>query len=75
MHASHAEDTTECKIPSIEYFLVLQEFADVFQEVLGLPPKRYIYFCIDLVPGDAPISKATNRIGTLELKELQIKLE
>ena len=45
------------KGPSLEYFLVLQEFKDVFQELLGFPPKRVIHFSIDLVQGYAPISK------------------
>jgi hypothetical protein len=40
-----------------------------------LPPRREIYFSIDLVPGAAPMSKTPYRMSTLELKELQMKLE
>jgi hypothetical protein len=54
---------------------VLTEFKDVFQEVLGLPPKRDINFSINLMPGAAPVSKAPYRMSTPELKELQLQLE
>jgi hypothetical protein len=56
------------KGPSLEYFLVLQEFKDVFQELLGLPPKREINFSIDLVQGYAPISKKHYIISRAEFK-------
>jgi len=38
---------------------IVQEFLEVFQEVSGLPPDREIEFAIELVPGTAPISKAS----------------
>jgi hypothetical protein len=63
------------KGPSLEYFSVLQEFEDVFQEIPGFPPKREIDFSIDLVPGAAPVSKTPYRMSTPELKELQMQLE
>jgi len=47
----------------------------VFQEVSGLPPKRHIDFSIDPVPGSILIYKTPYRMGTPELKELQIHLE
>jgi hypothetical protein len=53
----------------------LQEFKDVFQEISGLQRKKDIYFSIDLVPGDAPMSKNPYRMSTLELKELEMQLE
>jgi hypothetical protein len=40
-----------------------------------LPPKREIYFSIDLVPGDAAVSKTPYRMSTPELKELQMYLK
>jgi hypothetical protein len=42
---------------------------------MGLPPKRDINFSIDLVPGASPTSKIPYRMGTPELKELQMQLE
>jgi len=61
--------------PDIGDLPILQEFANVFQEVSGLLPKRDIDFSIDLVPGAVPVSKTSYRMGTPELKELQIQLE
>ena len=76
MYVAYVEDTTAKEIsPEISDFAVLQEFADVFQEVPRLPPKRDIDFSIDLVLGSIPISKTPYRMGTPELKELQIQLE
>jgi hypothetical protein len=43
---------------------VLQEFADVFEEIPGLPPKRDIDFSIDLMPRVAPVSKTPYRMST-----------
>ena len=76
MYTAYTEDTTAREGgPEISDFAMLQEFVDVFQEVPGLPPKRDIDFSIDLVPGSVLISKTPYRMGTLELKELQIQLE
>jgi hypothetical protein len=47
------------------------DFENVFGEILRFPPKRDI----DLVLGAAPMSKKLYRMGTLELKELQMHLE
>ena len=54
---------------------ILQNFADIFQEPLGIPPKRDIGFSIDLVSGTIPSSKVPYRMSTPELKELQMQLE
>jgi hypothetical protein len=75
LYAAHMEQPEKKKGPSLEYFLILQEFEDVFQEILGFPPKREIYFSIDLVPGASTVSKTPYRMITLELKELKMKLE
>jgi hypothetical protein len=40
-----------------------------------LPPKRDIDFSINLIPGEAPVSKTPYRTSKLELKELQMHLE
>ena len=44
---------------------VVSEFPDVFPDDLpGMPPERAIEFCIDLLPGTAPIAKRPYRIVT-----------
>jgi hypothetical protein len=49
----------EGDISSLEKYLVLSEFADVFpDEFPGLPPKREIDFSIELNPGTKPVSRA-----------------
>jgi hypothetical protein len=69
------EDIGNAKGPRLEDFLVLQEFEDVFQEIPGFPPRREIYFSIDLVLGAALVSKTPYRMSTQKLKELQMQLE
>jgi hypothetical protein len=75
LYASHVEEPKNTKEPILEYFSILQEFEDVFQEISGLPPRREIYFSIDLVSGVSSVSKTPYRMSTLELKELQMHLE
>jgi hypothetical protein len=75
LYVDHVEEPTKLKIPSLEDFTLLQEFTNVFEEILGLPPKGYIGFSIDLIPIFASISKTPDRMGTLELKELKMLLE
>jgi hypothetical protein len=69
------EETPKDNVSNIEYYVVLKDFEDVFKEIPGLPPKRDIYFFINLIPGEAPISKTPYRMSTPELKEFQMKLE
>jgi hypothetical protein len=75
LYATHVEEPVDTNGPRPGNFSVLQEFEDVFQEIPGLPPRRDIYFPIDLVPGAAPVSKTPYRMSTLELKELKMKFE
>ena len=50
-------------------------FPDVFPEELpGLPPSRKMEFSIDLVLDTRPISRATYRMATPELKKLKAQL-
>jgi len=51
------EDPNKTKGSSIRDFLVLKEFEDVFEEILGLPPKREIDFSTNLVPRFSSVSK------------------
>jgi hypothetical protein len=75
LFAAHVEEASKDEISNIGDHAVLKEFEDVFQEVLGLPPKRDIDFSVNLMPGAAPVSKAPYRMSTVELKELQLQLE
>jgi hypothetical protein len=43
LYATHVEEPERTKGPNLEYYSILQEFEDVFQDILGLPPKREIY--------------------------------
>ena len=69
------KETPKDKVPNLEDHAVLEDFEDVFKEVPELPPRRDIYFCINLMPGATSISKTPYRISTPELKELQMHLE
>jgi hypothetical protein len=73
--ASHMEETPKDKVPNLEDYAVLKEFEYVFKEVPGLPPKRDIDFCINLMPGATPVLKTPYRMSTLELSELLMHLE
>jgi hypothetical protein len=73
--AAHIEETPKDKVPNLEDHAVLEDFEDVFKEVPGLPPKRDIYLSINLMPGEAPVSKTPYIMSTSELKELKMKLE
>jgi hypothetical protein len=73
--SSHMEETPKDGVPNIEDQEVLKAFEDVFKEILGLHPKRDIDFFINLMHGEAPVSKTPYRMSTLELKELHMKLE
>jgi hypothetical protein len=69
------EETPKAKVQNLEDHAVLEEFEDVFKEVPRLPPKRDIDFSINLMLGATLVSKDPYRMSTLELKELQMKLE
>ncbi|XP_050368987.1 uncharacterized protein LOC126787098 [Argentina anserina] len=52
--------------------VVVSEYSEVFQEIPGLPPRRVVDFCINVVPGTALVLKAPYRMGRNELKELKV---
>jgi hypothetical protein len=64
IYETHMEETIKDKDPSLEDYLVLKEYEDVFWEFPRFPPKRDINFSIDLIPGASPISKNTYRMST-----------
>jgi hypothetical protein len=75
LFAYHVKETPKDKVSDFGYHVVPKDFEDVFQEVPGLPPKRYIDLSVNFMPGAAPVSKAPYRMSTLELKELQLQHE
>ena len=76
MYAAHILEATENETPRLEDFHVLQEFMDVFpNEISGLPPKRDIDFIIEVVLGEAPVSKIPYRMSTPEMLELKMQLQ
>jgi hypothetical protein len=72
LFVAHVEEAYKDEISNIGDNAILKEFEDVFQEVPRLPPKRYIDFSVNLMPGVAPVSKDPYRMSTSELKELQL---
>ena len=61
---------------SIDKFPILKEFQDVFpNDILGLPPKIYLDFTIDLMPRSALVSQAPYHMSILELTELRMQLQ
>ncbi|GJV90781.1 putative reverse transcriptase domain-containing protein [Tanacetum coccineum] len=55
---------------------VIRNFPEVFLDDLpGLPPPRQVEFRIELVPGAAPVARATYRLAPSELKEFSDQLK
>nr|GEX80075.1 putative reverse transcriptase domain-containing protein [Tanacetum cinerariifolium] len=53
---------------------VIRDFPEVFPEELpGLPPPRQVEFQIDLVPGAAPVARASYRLAPSKMKELSVQ--
>ena len=73
LYATHIVEATDTETPRLEEFHVLQEFRDVFPyEIPRIPPKRDIDFTIELVLGEAPVSKTPYIMSTLEMLELKV---
>jgi len=67
---------TEAVELSPEGIPVVREFPNVFpEEIPGIPPRREVEFCIDLIPEVIHISKAPYRMAPTELKELKTQLD
>ena len=53
----------------------MKEFQDVFlEEIPVLPPKRDLYFTIDVISGSSPVSRSPYRMTTPELIELRMQI-
>nr|GEW52123.1 hypothetical protein [Tanacetum cinerariifolium] len=69
-----SKDTLEEK--RLEDVPIVREFLEVFPEDLsGLPPARQVEFKIDLVPGAAPVARASYRLAPAEMQELSTQLQ
>ena len=64
-----AVPASEAKDPAVE--ALLEEYADVFREIPGLPPMRPVDHTIPLVPGATPVSRPMYRLSPLELDEVK----
>ncbi|XP_059658840.1 uncharacterized protein LOC132305179 [Cornus florida] len=54
---AHIKVVEQCV--TIEQLPTVSEYADVFRDTLGLPPRRAVDLCIDLTPSISPISRVT----------------
>ncbi|GJS47676.1 putative reverse transcriptase domain-containing protein [Tanacetum coccineum] len=65
------ENKDESKEKRLKDVPTVRDFPEVFPEDLpGLPPVRQVEFQIDLVPGAAPIARASYRLARSEMEEL-----
>ena len=63
------KDEIEVKIENIP---VVKKYPNVFpKDISGLPLDRKVELTIDVLPGNAPISKAPYRMDPTEMKELK----
>jgi hypothetical protein len=69
------EEEPKDKGSRVEDCAVLKDYEDAFKEIPRLPPKRDIDFSINLMSGETLVNKTPYRMSTLELNELQMKLE
>nr|GEV57924.1 reverse transcriptase domain-containing protein [Tanacetum cinerariifolium] len=55
---------------------IVRDFSKVFlKDFLGLPPTRQVEFYIDLIPGAAPVARASYQLAPSEMKELAEQLQ
>ena len=62
-------------VNTLEDILVVQDFEGIFRDISGLPPKREIDFCTELVPRTLPISKTPYRMAPTEMLELKKQVQ
>lgn len=69
VYLAHLED--EDGLFFLDNILVVNEFTDVYADILGLPLVKEIEFNINLVLGTIPIHRAPYRIALVESEELK----
>nr|GFA66749.1 putative reverse transcriptase domain-containing protein [Tanacetum cinerariifolium] len=68
-----SDDKSEEK--RLEDVPIMRKFSKVFPEDFpGLPPTRQVEFQINVVPGAAPVARATYRLAPSEMQELSTQL-
>ena len=76
MYAVNIQNLEEEKEHKIKDSPVLMEFKDAFpKEILGLLPKRDLYFSIELVSGEVLVSKDPYWMSRPEVVKLKLKLQ
>ena len=75
-YLAYVVDTRARKLVSVSDTPVVREFLDVFPEELpSMHPERRVEFMIDLVPGAAPIAKASYHLAPPEVLDLSYQLQ
>jgi hypothetical protein len=76
LYAIQVLESVENEKPNLEDHPILREYRDIFpEEVPGLPPRRDIYFSIELALGVVLVSRTPYRMSALEIVELKIQLK
>ncbi|GJR90755.1 putative reverse transcriptase domain-containing protein [Tanacetum coccineum] len=71
MQVTMKENKDKSKEKRLEDVPTVRDFPEVFPEDLpGLPPIRQVEFQIDLVPGVAPVARASYRLASSKMEEL-----
>lgn len=66
--------SSEKHMPALEEIPIVNEYADVFDEVRGVSNHRPVEFSIKPIPGANPVVKRPTRMGPKELIELKKQL-
>ncbi|GKA45083.1 putative reverse transcriptase domain-containing protein, partial [Tanacetum coccineum] len=70
------ENKDELKKKRLEDVPTVRDFPEVFPEdLLRLPPIQQVEYQIDLVPGVAPVARASYRLAPSEMEELSTQLQ
>ena len=76
MYAIQVLNIIESKELKVKDHPMLWEFKDVFPyKVPRIPPKKDLYFSIDLAPVALPTSKIPYRMSMLELVDLKVQMK
>nr|GEU60321.1 hypothetical protein [Tanacetum cinerariifolium] len=74
-HISAKKEEEKLRGKQLKDVPITRDFPKVFPEDLpGLPPARPVEFQIDLIPGAAPVDRASYRLAPSEMKELSEQL-